>query len=115
MRSSDQGAIERRKTKTGVGKGVGCSGNFKPWLFHPAISMFFELKKKRVGVGFCEFQALNISVLFEYSSLAFYFQVTYDRDGVKTTVTKTIITDGGRGGQLISKKRKKNIRKFLPV
>lgn len=100
-----------------MGKGVGCSGNFKPWLFHPAISMFFELKKKRWGggVGFCEFQALNISVLFEYSSLAFYFQVTYDRDGVKTTVTKTIITDGGRGGQLISKKRKKNIRKFLPV
>lgn len=58
-------------------------------------------------MGFCEFQALNISVLFEYSSLAFYFQVTYDQDGVKTTVTKTIITDGGRGGQLISKKRKK--------
>lgn len=30
-----------------------------------------------------------------------WFQVTYDRDGVKTTVTKTIITDGGRGGPLI--------------
>ena len=79
--------------------------------------MFFELKKKRWrggGVGFCEFQALNISVLFEYSSLAFYFQVTYDRDGVKTTVTKTIITDGGRGGQLISKKRKKKYASFCP-
>ena len=31
----------------------------------------------------------------------FWFQVTYDRDGVKTTVTKTIITDGGKGGALI--------------
>ena len=86
--------------------------------FSPSNFNVLWTKEKKVeggGVGFCEFQALNISVLFEYSSLAFYFQVTYDRDGVKTTVTKTIITDGGRGGQLISKKRKKNIRKFLPV
>lgn len=39
--------------------------------------------------------------LYSFSLFFFWFQVTYDRDGVKTTVTKTIITDGGRGGTLI--------------
>lgn len=45
----------------------------------------------------------NLTQLYLCSLLFFFFrfQVTYDRDGVKTTVTKTIITDGGRGGPWI--------------
>lgn len=39
--------------------------------------------------------------MFTFILFFFRFQVTYDRDGVKTTVTKTIITDGGRGGPWI--------------